>query len=429
MKLAVNTAKLLRNVPLPDEIQVVHDSAVVIDLGSGNIKAGFSGDDAPRATVPCITGTLQGGMKRMPEKEMRDSYVCSQAYRLRDKLDITHPISKGLVRPEAWGDPIDMRDRNKGAIEHIFEHIYETLLKTDPREASQPLLLSEAALTDLTPATKNREDMCEILFESVGIPSLYVSQAPVLSLYSSGRTTGMVIEAGYGTCHTAPIFEGFPLFHSILQLDYAGQELTDMVIKQVAESTGKNSTGFEKCHEKYVCEYLKETLCQVAEDQHAYEQCVNAQDDGVETKLPDGTRVRLDGKRWSVAEALFDPRLLDRGETSKGIHAIAHESVKKCDLDIAPILWQNCVLAGGSTMFRGLPERVQHELSEMVPSEKVKVYAATERKQAAWIGGSILASLPTFQDMWVKKEEYDEYGNLPGNNPGMRKRIIHRNCF
>eukprot|EP01065_Artemidia_motanka_P036017 TRINITY_DN4391_c0_g1_i1.p1 TRINITY_DN4391_c0_g1~~TRINITY_DN4391_c0_g1_i1.p1 ORF type:complete len:424 (+),score=152.07 TRINITY_DN4391_c0_g1_i1:160-1431(+) len=423
MKLAVNTAKLLRNVPLPDEIQVVHDAAVVIDLGSGTIKVGFSGDDAPRHTVPCIEGTLHAGAaKRVQDKEMRDTDVCAMAYKRRDQLDIGYPIKKGLVQPEAWGDPLhDTKDRSKGAIERIFEHVYEHLLKTDPREQNQPLLLTEPALTDLTPAMKNREMMCEILFESVGIPSLYVAQTPVLSLYSSGRTTGMVIEAGFGLCHTAPIFEGYPLFHSILQLDFAGQELTDMVVKQLADQ----GCRFEKCHEKFIAEYLKETLCQVAEDRHAFEQSSSAQDD-VETKLPDGTKVRLDGKRWSVAESLFDAQQLEKGDTTKGLHHLAHESVRKCDPDIGPTLYQNVCLAGGSSMFQGMPDRMHHELTEMVPSEKVKIFAATERKQAAWIGGSILASLPTFQDMWIKKEDYEEYGS---HNPGQKRKIVHRNCF
>jgi len=424
MKLAVNTAKLLRNVPLPDEIQVVHDAAVVIDLGSGSIKAGFSGDDAPRHTVPCIEGTLHAGAtKRVQDKEMKDSDVCLMAYKRRDQLDISHPIRKGLVVPEAWGDPLhDTKDRSKGAIERIFEHVYEHLLKTDPKEQNQPLLLTEPSLTDLTPAMKNKEAMCEILFESIGVPALYVAQTPVLSLYSSGRTTGMVIEAGFGLCHTAPIFEGYPLFHSILQLDFAGQELTDMVVRQLADQ----GCRFERCHEKYIAEYLKETLCQVAEDRHAFEQNFSAQDDIVETKLPDGTKVRLDGRRWAVAEALFDPQQLEKGESSKGLQNLAIESVRKCDPDIGPTLYQNVCLAGGSTMFAGMPDRMQHELSEVVP-EKVKIHAATERKQAAWIGGSILASLPTFQDMWVKKDEYEEYGS---QHPGQKKnKIIHRNCF
>ena len=420
MKLAVNTAKLLRNVPLPDEIVTVHDAAVVVDLGSGSIKVGFSGDDAPRQTVPCIEGKVVKGEKKGINKDMKDTYVCSEAYKQREKLQLSSPIIKGLV--QEWGDPLGVKDRNEGSIERIFNHIYDDLLKTNIQDPNQPLLLSEPVLTDLTSAKENREKITEILFESLGIPSLYISQAPVLSLYSSGRTTGMVIEMGYGTCHTAPIFEGFPLFHSILQLDFGGVELTDLVIKML----GDQGTRFPKCHERFIGSYIKETLCQIAEDRESYEQVVADKEDEKSLVLPDGVKVRLDSRRWDVAESLFNPSLLSGQEDQRGIHHLALESVRKCDTDIAPSLFQNVILSGGTSMTSGLPDRLETEMLELTPTEKVKVHASTERSQATWIGGSILASLPTFQDLWVTKADYDEYGQ---QHPGQKRHIIHRNCF
>eukprot|EP01060_Flectonema_neradi_P008994 TRINITY_DN16437_c0_g1_i3.p1 TRINITY_DN16437_c0_g1~~TRINITY_DN16437_c0_g1_i3.p1 ORF type:complete len:421 (+),score=84.82 TRINITY_DN16437_c0_g1_i3:68-1330(+) len=420
MKLAVNTAKLLRNVPLPDEIVTVHDAAVVVDLGSGSIKVGFSGDDAPRQTVPCIEGKPVKGEKKGINKDMKDTYVCSHAYKLREKLQITSPIKKGLV--QEWGDPLGVKERSESSIERIFSYIYDDLLKTNIQDPNQPLLLSEPVLTDLTSAKENREKITEILFESLGIPSLYISQAPVLSLYSSGRTTGMVVEMGYGTCHTAPIFEGFPLFHSILQLDFGGMELTDMVVKMLADQ----GTKFPKCHERFIGSYIKETLCQIAEDRESYEQAVADKEDVKSLTLPDGVKVQLDSRRWDVAESLFNPGLLPGQEDQRGIHHLALESVRKCDTDIAPSLFQNVILSGGTSMTAGLPDRLETEMLELTPTEKIKVHASTERSQATWIGGSILASLPTFQDLWVTRADYDEYGQ---QHPGQKRQIIHRNCF
>ena len=60
------------------------------------------------------------------------------------------------------------------------------------------------------------------------------------------------------------------------------------------------------------------------------------------------------------------------------------------------------------------------ELSAIAPdSVRVKVIAPPERKYSVWIGGSILASLSTFQQMWISKQEYDESGPA----------IVHRKCF
>eukprot|EP01063_Lacrimia_lanifica_P015209 TRINITY_DN22022_c0_g1_i1.p1 TRINITY_DN22022_c0_g1~~TRINITY_DN22022_c0_g1_i1.p1 ORF type:complete len:424 (+),score=164.38 TRINITY_DN22022_c0_g1_i1:142-1413(+) len=423
MKLAVNTAKLLRNVPLPDEIATVHDAAVVVDLGSGKIKAGFSGDDAPRCVVPCIEGKPPKADKKPKDaKDGKESFVCSQAYKMRERLDISYPIRRGLVQD--WGDDWKqgLKDRTEGPIEKIFTHIYEDVLKTSLTDPNQPLLLSETPLTDISPMQENREKLCEILFESLGIPALYVAQSPVLSLYSYGRTTGMVTEIGFESATTAPIFEGCLLFHSMLQLNFGGMQLTDQVSKMLAE----NGTRFDKCHERFIAEYVKETLCQVSEDRELYEQSVADKEDEKSLTLPDGTRVRLDSRRWCVGESLFEPSLLPGIDPGKGIHQLALESVKKCDTDIAPTLFQNVVLSGGTSMTRGLPTRIETELCALAPSERIKVHASTERSQACWIGGSILASLPTFQDLWITKADYDEYGS---QHPNHKRHIFHRNCF
>eukprot|EP00659_Diplonema_papillatum_P004696 gene4696-7209_t len=415
MKLAVNTAKLLRNVPLPDEIGTVHDAAVVIDLGSGTVKAGFSGGDAPRYVVPCIEGRPKKGSQQAQRKDlsstttgkdMKESYVCSEAYKLRETLDLSWPVQRGLVTD--WGDPLANRDRSESALEKIFTHVYEDLLKTSPQDPTQPLLLSEAALTDLTPAKENREKMCELLFESIGVPSLYISQSPSLALFSAGRTTGTVVELGFGMCHTSPVFEGFPLFHSILGLDFGGFDLTSVVVNMLQES----GVRFAPCHERFIGDFVKETMCAVAEDRETYDMAVANKDDTVSQVLPDGTQIALGPRRWSVAESLFDPSLLPsfEGDANKGIHMLTFNSIRKCDTDIAPTLFQNVVLAGGTSMLRGVPDRLDAELSELAPNEKVKVYAATERLHATWIGGSILASLPTFQDLWVTRADYDEFG-------------------
>ncbi|KAL0311169.1 UNVERIFIED_CONTAM: actin [Sesamum angustifolium] len=103
-----------------------------------------------------------------------------------------------------------------------------------------------------------------------------------------------------------------------------------------------------------------------------------------------------------------------------GIHETTYNSIMKCDVDIRNDLYGNIVLSGGSTMFPGIADRMSKEITALAPSSmKIKVVAPPERKYSVWIGGSILVSLSTFQQMWISKGEYDESGLA----------IVHRKCF
>ena len=83
----------------------------------------------------------------------------------------------------------------------------------------------------------------------------------------------------------------------------------------------------------------------------------------------------------------------------------------KCDKDTRQMLYGNIVIAGGNTMYNGLPERLQKEMKDVAPDNmKIKIIAPPERKYSQWIGGSILTSLSSFGEMWIRKEEYDEEG-------------------
>merc|ERR1711920_155448 len=135
-------------------------------------------------------------------------------------------------------------------------------------------------------------------------------------------------------------------------------------------------------------------------------------------ELPDGNVIAVGSERFRCPEVLFQPSLV--GKEASGIHEATFRSIMQCDIDVRKALYANVVLAGGTSLFQGIGERMTKELSALVPpTMKIKVIAPPERKYSVWIGGSILSSLTTFQQMWVSKEEFDESG------PG----IVHRKCF
>ncbi|KAI7729493.1 hypothetical protein M8C21_024493 [Ambrosia artemisiifolia] len=368
---------------------------LVFDCGTGTVKAGFAGDFSPRAVTPTIVGRPRH-TSVMVGTGHKGFYVGDEALSRRGIATLKHPVDRGIIRN--WDD-----------MEKIWDHSFHTELKVAPEE--HPVLHVQAPLN----SKESREKTAEIMFETFNVPALYIAMRPLLSLYTSGRTTGIVLDSGDGVSEAVPIFEGDALPHAICSVDLGGRDLTDSLMKIM---TGRGYL-FTTIAEREIIRDMKEKLAYVALDyEQELETARTSKSIEKNYELPDGEVMTIGAERFHCSEVLFRPSLI--GMEEAGIHEMTYKSIMKSNVDIRKELYQNIVLTGGSSMLPGLADRMRKEIKALAPSGiKIQVIVPPERKYSAWIGGSIIACLSTFQQEWITRDAYDESGAS----------VVHRNFF
>eukprot|EP01083_Nonionella_stella_P087297 242788_1 len=410
--------------------------AIVMDNGRYHTKAGFAGDDAPKSVFPTIVARNHDpkrfvGMGHHPSEWVGDEAMDrGGSNALRNKfIDLQPcPITKGIIGEVGWESWNDMQT--------IWHHTFYNELRVAPDEHC--VFLTESALNPKV----NREKATQIMFEEFNVTGFYLCSQALSALYASGRTTGIVIHSGHDHTRVVPVYDGYAARHAITQLDIGGQQITEYLEKLLIENNKEllNKVPSETKQQKIrILNDIKEKMCLISNGNN------NALRD-ITYELPDGQTIVLKKEeRYQCTQPLFEPKLLDIEH--EGIAHLIHETVSmiaKGDANIACDLTQHIILSGGNTMFTGLKERILKELTgpptilvngylrthgkeigddvtRLVTgyfNYKYNISAPMERKYSTWIGGSILSSLSTFEEMWIKPSEYDETGPT----------IVHRKC-
>jgi len=360
--------------------------AVVIDNGSGTIKSGYAGNYAPRSVMPNIIGRPKQ-RPRLDRGEL-EFYVGHPAVMCGGgDHDISSPVSRGLVT-----DWLDM--------EKVWHHLMFRELTVVPEESSVVVMDSPEV------SQGHREEMASVLFEKLSVPSCYLMMQAVGAMFASAKTYGLVLDAGHGVSHVVPVYEGLALSHAIVTHKVGGQDLS-RVLRDLIKTNSNVDLPMSAVNE------IKERMCCVAVD---YSKELSSSEN-ISYQLPDGSSISLQDERVAALECLFNPSVCDQcgvdpPASATGIQEAIGESLYRLDAELRKKLWDSLVLAGGSTMATGFVQRLERELPSVVPQGcTMEVIALGTRKYAPWIGGSIAASLDSFnQQMWITLNEYNECG-------------------
>jgi len=364
------------------------EAAFVIDNGSGLLKTGMAGTERPKDIFPACVGVPKHEKVMLLNNQQPEQIYCgAEAIKHKGLLKLKYPTIHGVV--EDWK-----------SMEQLWDYVFK---QADVSARDHPVLLTEAPLNP----NQNRRRMAETFFERFNVPALNVANQAILSLYASGRDTGLVLDSGHGVTHCVPVVEGFVLKHAVTRMDVAGSDVTEY-LNTLLKKAGIN---FHTSAEMEVVRDLKEKHCHVAIATNKQDEDDN--DPATYYKLPDGNQIRICSPKWKAPEILFDPSRIGL-EYENGIPGLIDKSISRSDIDLRRSLYGSIVLSGGSTMFSGFGDRLLHELRHLAQQKKqdvkIRIFAPAERKISTWMGGSILAMLHNFRTSWVRRQEYNDVG-------------------
>lgn len=418
--------------------------AIVIDIGSHSTRAGYAGEDTPKADFPSYVGIIEEYVDKSEPMETNgepSKPIVRQTQKkyLIDTMSVKSPrpnmqiqsfLKDGLV--EDWD-----------LCEKVLQYIFGKHLKCDA--SKHPILMSEP----VTNTKQKREKMCELVFEKFQAPGFYMSKNGVLSAFANNRTSGLVLDCGAIHTTAIPIHDGYVLQKAVAQSPLGGEFITSKCRQLLEEHLNVEIVPYYQVKSKETVkpnepakfvrrEYtditesfkrfmIRDTLLDFAThvlqvSDTTYNESEISVLPRVPYEFPNGFNTDFGEERFRIPEALFNPSIL-KGVQPNSMLDIVHlitNSINMCDAELRSSFFSNIMVVGGNSMLIGFIDRLNNEFNHL--NYKTKISAppsAAERRFSSWIGGSILGSLGTFHQMWISKQEYEETGRF----------IVDKKCF
>lgn len=424
--------------------------AIVFDCGSHSFRAGYGGEEYPKFDIPSYIGVREvietttddtidevaSGKKSLKKNEY--FIDTPRVFFPRKNTEITTYMKDGMI--EDWD-----------IFEQVLDYLYGSCLYTESQHHS--ILFTEAPWNE----KDKREKLTELMFEKYKVPAFFLIKNAVLSAFANGRVSSLVLDSGATHTSAVPVYDGYCITHAVVHSpiggDFIAEQCRRLLEKQNIDvvpyykvgskkevkdgeapiwTLRSNLPDVTKSYDEFMRKQLIEDfahltlqLCDTPIDVEFMEKLP-----AVSYGFPCGFRKDFLAERAKIPEALFDLKYIDGEKENSTIKSslmdvsqIAATSCGMCDVDIRQSLYSSLMVTGGNSLITGFTERLNHDLAHKCPATmKLRVSAApttVERRYGAWIGGSIVSSLGTFQQLWIGKGEYEESG----------KSIIERKCM
>jgi len=417
--------------------------ALVFDPGHYSFRVGYAGEDCPKSEIPSFVGISEDKSSTDNEVKSENMEVDGQKIDLNNITKKYHVDTVGLHFPKKGMEVStyikDGMIEDWDMLEQILDYSYAKIIKSESEY--HPVLFSEAAWNQ----KPRREKLTELMFEKYNVPAFFLVKNAVLAAFANGRSTGLVLDSGASHTSAIPVHEGYVLQQAIVKSPLAGDFMTTQCRQFLEDSCGIEivpsyqvaskeevrdgepakwtkkanlpdglTKSWHSLMVKEVVQDFQTSVLQVSDSTYDEEACSTVPQ--VSYEFPNGYRNDFGIERFKISESLFDPSKIrvPQAQTMLSAAHVVTTSVGMCDIDLRPALYGSVVVTGGNTLIQGFSERLNRDLSIKTPSTmKFKLIAANgnqERRFGSWIGGSILASLGSFQQMWISKHEYEENG-------------------
>ena len=410
------------------------NSIIVLDNGSGYLKAGYPNLNAPEICIPALVGReilrYEDKMninkikevknkyaqrklihQMIKERHLKDIMIGDEVIGFRSLLDLSHPVSEGIIV-------------NEEDLYRLWDYtLTQKLGIEDPSD--KKILVTEAPYNPIS----NKFKIFEILFEKIGVAAVNIEPQAKCSLFSEGIDTGIVLDSGDGVTHCIPVSNGAILNHTIERMDIAGRHITEYLVRLLQ----KKGYAFNSSADFDFARELKEKYCFISNDIES-DRKLERQTTFYNTYhlLPDETRIRISDEKFEAPEILFNPSLI--GKEYDGIPIMMMKSINKCPIDCRAGLYGGIVLSGANTLFPGFASRIENEIKKLYKQTALKltkdkrikininVIDSPKRKYSVFIGASIIANHYNNldnEDYWITRDEWlecEDNGNYTKEN-------------
>ena len=383
---------------------------IIIDIGSGIIKAGISGQELPKIMFPNYIGEPKYSKVlrsfRKDNQEIQEQYIGKDCLKFLGILKLRYPVKNGIFE-------------NDQDILTIFKYIYQNLEIDNEEISEHPILITEPLLNPYS----NREKIASALFENLSAPAIFFASQPILSLFSTSSTSGVILESGEGVTQSCVVYEGYSIPNTYIRNNYGGKDVTEYFLTLLQ----RQGYSFSTTSEFEIVKKMKEDICftsisgninnpiNIMSGNMELSSNKNKSESSGIYNLPDGNAIKIGDERSLAPEILFNPSII--GSENLSFQEMIITSINKVDIDLRKNLYNNVLISGGNTLFKGIQEKFHSEIKKLAPKNmKVKLHTPGNRLLSCWTGGNVISTLEIFKKMWVSREEWIEKGN---------KSIIH----